>query len=99
MTSNANDAMERNDVHVEAKILTYHTPKTELRLRRYKQSKVARKSGRLGFRGEVNLAQIQIWIGTLPEAAPETLFAGEERDAGLREVAGEGTGRGGGGGR
>ena len=32
--------------------MIYHTPKTELRLRRYKQSKIARK---LGFRGrEVN---------------------------------------------
>ena len=52
MTSNANDAMERNDVHVEAKILIYHMPKMELRLQRYKQSKIARK---LGFRGrEVN---------------------------------------------
>ena len=44
MTSNANDAMELNDVHVEAKIVIYHTPKTELRLRRYEQSKLARKN-------------------------------------------------------
>ena len=35
MSSNANDAMEWNDVLFEANNLTYYTHKTELRMQRY----------------------------------------------------------------
>ena len=35
MTSNANDAMERNDVLFETNNLTYYTHETELRMQRY----------------------------------------------------------------
>ena len=53
MNSNENDAMRLNDVLSETNILICYMTKRELRLRRYKQSKIARK---LGFRGrEVNL--------------------------------------------
>ena len=39
MNSNENDAMEWNDVLVEANILICYMPKTELRMRRYSMMK------------------------------------------------------------
>ena len=41
MSSNEYDAMELNDVLVEANNLTYYTHKTELRMQRYSTSNMA----------------------------------------------------------
>ena len=41
MTSNENDAMELNDVLVEANNLTYYTHETELRMQRYNAMNMA----------------------------------------------------------
>ena len=48
MNSNENDAMEWNDVLVEANILIYYMPKSELRMQSYGASNIATWTKNLG---------------------------------------------------
>ena len=41
MSSNENDAMERNDVLVESNMLIYYMPKSELRMQRYEATNMS----------------------------------------------------------
>ena len=58
MSSNENDAMEWNDVLVEANIFIYYMSKSELRMQSYGRSKFVRK---LGLGGE-KVNPDEIWI-------------------------------------
>ena len=89
MSSNENDAMERNDVLVEANILIQYTSKTELRIQRYHRSNYAQK---LGFGEEKSTEMIffpDLDLARFPRFAAVTVAAGlGEEEAGRGELAG-----------